>query len=168
MSATPQTPQRSLLFVCLGNICRSPLAEGIFLHLADARGLRERFEVDSCGTGAWHVGERPDARAAAVARANGVTLVSIARQIDPRADFDRFQLILPMDRSNRDDLLDAGAPENRVRLVRAFDPTLQGATERELDVPDPYYGGPDGFQHVFDMLMRSCEGLLDHIARDRA
>ncbi len=167
MSANPGTPPRSLLFVCLGNICRSPLAEGIFLHLADARGLRERFEVDSCGTGAWHVGERPDPRAADVAQANGLRLVSIARQIDPRRDFDRFELILPMDRSNRDDLLDAGAPENRVRLVRAFDPSLQGATERELDVPDPYYGGPDGFQHVFDMLVRACEGLLDRIAPDR-
>ncbi|GIK20189.1 MAG: low molecular weight phosphotyrosine protein phosphatase [Leptolyngbya sp. PLA2] len=168
MSANHETPPRSLLFVCLGNICRSPLAEGIFLHLAHARGLRDRFEVDSCGTGAWHVGERPDARAAAVARANGVKLVSIARRLDPRTDFQRFELILPMDRSNRDHLLDAGAPETRVRLVRSFDPSLHGAPECELDVPDPYYGGPDGFQHVYDMLTRSCHGLLDRIAPNHA
>ncbi|MCL4742462.1 MAG: low molecular weight phosphotyrosine protein phosphatase [Phycisphaerales bacterium] len=167
MNAQPKTTPRSLLFVCLGNICRSPLAEGIFLHLADARGVRDRFEADSCGTGAWHVGERPDARAAAVARQNGVKLVSIARQLDPRRDFERFDLLLPMDRTNRDDLLDAGAPESRVRLMRSFDPTLAGAGERELDVPDPYYGGPDGFQHVFDMLVRSCTGLLDRMARER-
>lgn len=154
---------QSLLFVCLGNICRSPLAEGVFLHRAAQRGLGSRFLVDSCGTGHWHVGERPDARAVAVARKHGVELPSLARQVDPATDFDRFELLLPMDRANRENLLRLGAPEDRVRLMRSFDPALQGAADGRLDVPDPYFGGPEGFDAVYDMLTRACDGLLDRL-----
>ncbi|HZW09140.1 MAG TPA: low molecular weight protein-tyrosine-phosphatase, partial [Phycisphaerales bacterium] len=122
----------SLLFVCLGNICRSPLAEGIFLHRAAALGVADRFEVDSCGLGGWHSGEPPDGRAQAVARSRGVELGCVARKINPRDDFDRFGLILPMDPENRDRLLALGAPAGRVRLVRSFDPLLRDTPEGEL------------------------------------
>lgn len=154
-----------LLFVCLGNICRSPLAEGVFLHQATARGLLDRFDVDSCGVGHWHVGEPPDGRAVATAGRNGVHLPSIARQVDPATDFDRFDLLLAMDASNRHALVRLGAPEDRVRLMRSYDPTLAGAEVHDLDVPDPYYGGPEGFDRVFAMLERACGGLLDELGR---
>jgi protein-tyrosine phosphatase len=153
-----------VLFVCLGNICRSPLAEGLFIHLARERGVLERFRVDSAGTGAWHVGKPADPRSIAVARAHGVHLPSVARQVDPETDFVRFGLILAMDRSNRTDLLDLGAARERVRLMRSFDPTLVGASEQELDVPDPYYGDGDGFERVYEMLLRATTGLLDDFA----
>lgn len=155
----------AVLFVCLGNICRSPLAEGLFIHLARERGVLDRFRVDSAGTGAWHVGKSADPRSIAVARAHGVHLPSIARQVDPARDFERFDLVLAMDRSNRTDLLDLGAPRDRVRLMRSFDPTLTGAPEHDLDVPDPYYGHRDGFQRVYDMLLRATTGLLDELVR---
>lgn len=151
-----------LLFVCLGNICRSPLAEGIFLHLAKERGLPHAFHADSAGTGDWHCGEPPDPRALAVAARRGVHLPSVCRQIRSD-DFQGFDLILAMDRSNRDLLL-AKCPEplrHRIRLMRDFDP--QTSPEAEPEVPDPYYGGPEGFDRVFDMLHRSCDALLDSL-----
>ncbi|MCW5768922.1 MAG: low molecular weight phosphotyrosine protein phosphatase [Phycisphaeraceae bacterium] len=157
--------RKGVLFVCMGNICRSPLAEGIFLHLASERGVRDRFLVDSAGTGAWHTGEPADPRSIAVALARGVHLPSIARQVDPESDFERFDLILAMDRSNRTGLLNLGAPSERVRLMRSFDSTLRGAPEDELDVPDPYYGRGDGFVRVYDMLHRATTGLLDELMR---
>ncbi|MBK7406055.1 MAG: low molecular weight phosphotyrosine protein phosphatase [Phycisphaerales bacterium] len=153
-----------VLFVCLGNICRSPMAEGIFLHLAEARGVWGRFDVDSCGLGSWHVGERPDARALATAARHGIELPSIARKVHPRSDFDRFDLLLPMDLENRARLLEIGAPPSRVRLVRSFDPSLVGRPEGEMLVPDPYHGGDEGFERVFEMLERACAGLLDQLS----
>lgn len=145
-----------VLFVCLGNICRSPLAEGLFIHLARDRGVLDRFEVDSCGTGGWHVGKQADPRSIDVARRHGVELPSRARQVDAATDW-RFDHVLAMDRSNRGDLLALGAPRERVSLMRAWDATLDG----EHDVPDPYYGGADGFDEVYGMLERACAGLLD-------
>lgn len=142
-----------LLFVCLGNICRSPMAEGIFLHLARQKGLSDRFVVDSAGTGGWHAGCRPDPRALATARRYEIDLPSTARQICT-SDLDAFDLILAMDRSNRDDLVKLGA--TNVRLMRSFEPGLTG----DHDVPDPYYGNGDGFVRVYEMLTRSCEGLI--------
>ncbi len=132
------------------------MAEGIFLHLAHEKGLANRFVVDSAGTGAWHVGKRPDARALVTAKRFGIELPSIGRQVSP-SDFEAFDLILAMDRSNRDDLLSLGAVN--VRLMRSFDATLEG----EHDVPDPYYGDGDGFVKVYEMLTRSCEGLIEHL-----
>lgn len=155
-----------VLFVCLGNICRSPLAEGIFLHLARARGLAERFDVDSCGTGAWHVGERADQRSIAVARRHGVELPSIARQLDPASDFDRFHWFIAMDRANVRSILTAGGPRERVRLMRSFDPSLAGREMADLDVPDPYDWHGDGFEDVYQMLLSACRGLLDVLADD--
>jgi len=160
---SPTGDTTGVLFVCLGNICRSPLAEGVFLHLARERGLHERFRVDSCGTGGWHVGERADKRAQAVAHRNGVALVSRARRLDAPRDFRRFDLLVPMDRANLRDLLDEGAPAERTRLLRSWDPDLAGAAERDLDVPDPYYGEAGGFDEVFRMVRAACAGMLDDL-----
>ena len=162
---TPANPP-AILFVCLGNICRSPLAEGIFLHLAAQRGL-EGLAVDSAGTGGWHAGEGPDRRALAVAKQRGVHLPSIARQV-VREDFARFTHIIAMDQSNLENLVSMGAPEDRVRLMRSYDPAhASGATLHAPDVPDPYYGGDEGFDRVYDMLVAACRGLLDELAAAR-
>lgn len=161
----PDPPRTRVLFVCLGNICRSPLAEGVFLHLVREAGLDHRFEVDSAGTGDWHVGEQPDARAAAVARRHGVHLPSRARQVTP-ADLDAFDHVLAMDRENLRDLrrlARAGARAD-LRLLRAHDPARDGAGDD--DVPDPYYGGESGFELVYEMVHRSCAALLAELAAE--
>jgi protein-tyrosine phosphatase len=150
-----------LLFVCLGNICRSPMAEGIFIHRAAARGVRDRFEVDSCGLGGWHAGERADPRARAAALRHGVEIASVARQFEPSEDSARFDLLLAMDRANMRGLLERGAAANKVVLMRSYDATLQGSAEAMVDVPDPYYGADRGFDDVYEMLVRACDGLLD-------
>lgn len=152
-----------LLFVCLGNICRSPTAEGVMRHLVAGEGLEGQIEVDSAGTGSWHVGSGPDRRAGAAAAARGVRLAGTARQVRP-ADFTDFDLILAMDRDNLRDLR-ALAPDGvegeKVRLLREFDRSSAG--EEDLDVPDPYYGGEDGFGEVFELVRGACEGLLADI-----
>ncbi|HEV2997758.1 MAG TPA: low molecular weight protein-tyrosine-phosphatase [Solirubrobacteraceae bacterium] len=156
-------PADAILFVCLGNICRSPTAEGVMRELVSRAGLQERIELDSAGTGAWHVGESPDARARAAARARGIELESRARQVD-RGDFERFDLILAMDRSNLADLRRV-APEGptraRLALLREFDP--RSLARGELEVPDPYHGGPRGFEAVLDLVEAACAGLLARI-----
>ncbi len=160
------TQINSLLFVCMGNICRSPLAEGVFLHLAKQHDLADRFTVDSCGTGAWHTGEDPDRRSIAVANKHGIPLPSIARQIRVPADFKDFDLIIAMDMDNIHNMLADGAPANRIRLLRSFDPALNGKSDKHLEVPDPYYGHGDGFQRVYDMILSACTGLLDELTDD--
>jgi len=154
----PSPRPTGVLFVCLGNICRSPVAEGLFLHLAARRGVAERFHVDSCGIGHWHIGNRPQEGSIRVARANGVTLPSIARQLDPDVDFDRFRWLIAMDAANRMDLLDAGASESRIRLLRSFDPAGQGESP---DVPDPYGKGDAAFERMWGAIEPGCSGLLD-------
>lgn len=157
-------PQR-VLFVCLGNICRSPLAEGIFLHRVHERGLGHLFEVDSCGLGGWHAGERADPRARATALKNGIELPSIARQFDPSHDPAWFDVLVAMDRSNARGLTERGAPAEKVRLMRSFD---QSATSEDIDVPDPYYGSDRGFDDVYEMLVRACDGLIEHLTVGRS
>ena len=161
-SPTSASPP-AILFVCLGNICRSPLAEGIFLHLAQQHEL-VGLTVDSAGTGGWHAGEGPDRRAMAVAKQRGVHLPSIARQV-VRADFERFSHIIAMDQSNVEDLRAMGAPTDRLRLMRSYDPAH--ADGNAPDVPDPYYGGDEGFDQVFDMLVAACEGLLEELVSSK-
>lgn len=149
-----------VLFVCLGNICRSPLAEGIFLREIENLGIADRFLVDSAGTGAWHVGERADPRSIAMGESMGCRMEMRARQIRAQ-DFEEFDLLLAMDRANLRDLQTIARRygfETDLRLMREFD--SHGTGE---DVPDPYYGGPDGFRDVADMLERSCRGLLRHL-----
>lgn len=132
-------------------------------HLAVQRGLQEEVHIDSAGTGAWHTGNPPDPRSARAARARGIELDGAARQVRA-SDFEHFDLILALDGANRRDLLrlapdDAAA--TKVRLLREFDPASAGA--RDLDVADPYYGGPRGFDDVFDQIHAACAGLLDRI-----
>jgi protein-tyrosine phosphatase len=148
-----------ILFVCMGNICRSPTAEGVMRRLVTDAGLDDVIEIDSAGTGGWHAGEPPDARAATAARRRGVTLEGGARQVRPE-DFDRFDLIVAMDRGN-------------LRELRALAPG-DGAREKlrllvaGQDVPDPYYGGDRGFETVLDMVEAACRELLDELrAADR-
>ncbi len=147
-----------MLFVCLGNICRSPIAEGVFIHLVRQRGLEGRYLADSAGTGDWHRGQPPDPRAVAAAGKRGVNLPSLCRQI-AKADFQDFDLILAMDRSNHEDLNSLCPPQLRgkIRLMRDFDMEAKTAA----DVPDPYYGGPYEFDAVYEMLQRCCASLLE-------
>jgi protein-tyrosine phosphatase len=156
-----------LLFVCLGNICRSPTAEGVMRALVEREGLSDAIELDSAGTGSWHVGSLPDARASSAARARGLTLAGRARQVT-RRDFADFDVILAMDRSNRGEL-DVLAPDAearaRVRLLREFDPVA--ARGGDLDVPDPYYGAAGGFEEVLDLVEAACTGLLAEIRAGR-
>ena len=154
-------PERvSVLFVCLGNICRSPLAEGVFRSLAAEAGLADRFRVDSAGTGAYHVGEAPDARSVAVALEHGVQLTGLARQVTGN-DLQSFDWVVAMDGTNRRNLEALSQPENRgrIHLLRDFDPEDAGA-----DVPDPYYGGPEGFENVYRIVDRACRNLFEEIA----
>ncbi len=156
-----------LLFVCLGNICRSPTAEGVMRALVEQAGLQDSIELDSAGTGAWHVGNPPDTRAVAAARARGIALEGSARQVR-EDDFDDFDLLLAMDRSNLRELRElAGADERRakVRLLREFDPA--GAGDQDLEVPDPYYGAAGGFDEVLDLVQAACAGLLARIGDGR-
>jgi len=148
----------------MGNICRSPTAEGMMRHVLSEAGLDGRVEVDSAGTGAWHVGDPADRRARVAARRRGIDLRGIARQVT-RADLDEFDLVLAADAANRRDLLALAGedPERRakVRLLREFDSTSVQAGE--LDIPDPYYGGGDGFEHVLDIVEAACRGLLGEL-----
>jgi protein-tyrosine phosphatase len=150
-----------ILFVCMGNICRSPTAEGVMRALLREEGLETTVELDSAGTGGWHAGEPPDARATEAARRRGVVLEGAARQVAP-ADFDDFDLLVAMDRENLRELLAIAPSEEgaeKVRLLREFDPASAGAPD--LDVPDPYYGGAQGFETVLDQVEAACRGLLD-------
>jgi protein-tyrosine phosphatase len=152
-----------VLFVCLGNICRSPLAEGVFRHLARQRGVANHYHADSAGTGGWHIGEDPDHRSTEVARRNGVLLEGAARQVVPE-DFERFDRIVAMDRANLRDLKAMRRQGGRaeLHLLRDFDPE-----PGDRDVPDPYYGGPEGFDDVYAMVRRSAEALLERLEQER-
>ena len=148
-----------ICFVCLGNIVRSPLAENLFLHVAGEAGVAHRYEVDSAGTGAWHIGESPDPRMRRIAAQHGLGYNGRARQFQ-RNDFDRFDMLVAMDTKNRSDLLGmTRSPEQRekIHLMREYDP-LGGP---DISVPDPYYGGIDGFEEVYQVIERSCQGFLE-------
>lgn len=150
-----------VLFVCMGNICRSPTAEGVMRALVAAAGLSDRIELDSAGTGGWHAGAKPDPRATAAAAVRGIELDGTARQVS-RGDFEAFDLLIALDAENARDLRrlapdDAAAA--KVRRLREFDPLAGG----DLDVGDPYYGGEDGFGRVLDHVQAACDGLLDEL-----
>lgn len=150
-----------VLFVCLGNICRSPLAKSVFRQVVREAGMENRFVIDSAGTSAYHIGEGPDARTVATARERGVEVDHVARQIH-QTDFERFDYILVMDRENLRNvarLRDRVAPDAEVSLLRAWDP--EGGAHAE--VPDPWFGAEDGFAEVHDIVERSCRALFEHI-----
>ena len=152
---------RQVLFVCLGNICRSPTAHGVFAQIVAEAGLDSELLVDSAGTGAWHVGEPPDGRATIAARERGYDLSPLrARQVDS-ADFDRFHYILAMDRANLMHL-EALAPEHFGGHLGLFLDFHPNSSERE--VPDPYYSGEDGFDHVLDLVEEASRGLLQALS----
>jgi protein-tyrosine phosphatase len=157
-------PLVSVCFVCLGNICRSPTAEGVMKTLLRRAGLQGKVAVESAGTADYHVGELPDPRARAAANARGVSLDSRAQQFE-RADFERFDYVLAMDAENLKNL-SALAPNEAARqrlgLLRAFDPESPEAAA----VPDPYHGGADGFEEVLDLCEAACAGLLEHLRRE--
>lgn len=150
----------SVLFLCLGNICRSPLAEGIFRAEVGRRGLGDRFHIDSAGTGGWHAGEAPDPRSVSTARARGVDISGQrARQLRGE-DFDRFDWIVAMDGDNLQTALSRRPASARARVVPFMDYV---ADAPEDGVPDPYYGGPGGFDRVYDLLAAGAGPLLDAI-----
>lgn len=153
----------SLCFVCLGNICRSPTGEGVMLHLLRQRGLSEQVTVDSAGTAAYHLGEPADSRSAKHAMKRGVKLPSRGRQF-VQADFDRFDYVLAMDDSNHASLqrLSNGRHDQKLHMLLDFHPSLPKGSS----VPDPYYGGEQGFEHVLDLCFEACQGLLDHIEQE--
>ncbi|KAM3092371.1 low molecular weight protein-tyrosine-phosphatase [Phormidesmis sp. 146-35] len=152
-----------LLFVCLGNICRSPSAENIMNHLIQQAGLSDQIICDSAGTSSYHIGSPPDRRMTAAAKLQGIELVGRARQFT-KSDLEDFDLILAMDRDNYEGIcaLDrAGKYSYKVRLMCDF------CTRHTLrEVPDPYYGGEQGFNQVIDLLMDACEGLLTQVKRE--
>ena len=152
----------NVLFVCMGNICRSPTSEGLFQHLVTEAGLLDKITIDSAGTHAYHVGNPPDTRATAAAKLRGIDLTSQrARQVCEN-DFTNFDYILAMDNSNHADLsqLCPAGEEHRLHLFLDFAPQTQ-----TQEVPDPYYGGEQGFEHVLDLVEQAAAGLLEDIKK---
>ena len=154
-----------VLFVCLGNICRSPLAEAIFNHKLKLHNLNHAFEVDSCGTGDYHIGAQPDKRTVKVSKKNGVEISHACRQL-VAADLHYFDYLMAMDKSNYFNILRLSTADDlnkKVLLMRDFDPQHHGA-----EVPDPYYGGDREFQEVFTILDRSLDLFLSHLRQQHS
>lgn len=155
---------KRVVFVCLGNICRSPSGEGVFRSIVDSRNLTKKYHIDSAGTSAYHVGEMADSRMRKHASRRGYDLTSRSRQFE-RSDFDNFDLIIPMDRSNYQDIISLASSKSdaqKVKMMTDFSISFRGE-----DVPDPYYGGSQGFETVLDILEESCEGLLEYLENER-
>ncbi len=150
----------SVLFVCMGNICRSPTAEGVFRHFVNEAGLAEKIDVDSAGTHAYHVGEPPDRRASAAAERRGVSLADIKARRVADSDFEQFDYIIAMDEDNQARLIDQAPDEYRDK-VQLF---LSYASVSETEVPDPYYGGAAGFERVLDLVEEASRGLLETLS----
>ncbi len=153
-----------VLFVCMGNICRSPTAHGVFETMVKAEGMVADIEVDSAGTHAYHVGEMPDKRSSQCASQRGFDLSYIRARKVEISDFDYFDYVLAMDADNLS-ILKSMAPTRHQNKISLF---LDFAKDRvESEVPDPYYGGPNGFDHVFDLVESASKGLLDVIKREK-
>jgi protein-tyrosine phosphatase len=152
--------ERRVLFVCMGNICRSPTAEGVFRKVLAERAPELDVEIDSAGTHGYHAGAAPDPRACRAAERRGVDLKSLRARRVTEEDFERFELVLAMDEQNREFLLELSPPEyrDRIRLFMDFAPHLA-----RREVPDPYYGGSTGFEHVLDLVEEAATGLLEHL-----
>lgn len=154
----------SVLFVCLGNICRSPTAHGVFRQMVKDEGLADLIMIDSAGTAAYHVGKKADDRSRKVAKGRGIDMEDLrARKVD-FGDLIQFDYVLAMDASNYTNLFEMALPEHRekIHMFLNFAPDYS-----ETEVPDPYYGGPEGFDHVFDMVTSASRGLLEEIKQTR-
>lgn len=163
-TASSTTPViTSVLFVCLGNICRSPAAENVMRHLLEQAGQGQHITCDSAGTIGYHTGHPPDARMRAAGQRRGLPMTGSARQVN-RNDLERFDLIIAMDNNNHAELLKLATAHNRHKL-RTFCSYVRQHPDRE--VPDPYYGGPEGFEHVLDLLEDGCSQLLREIQATR-
>lgn len=160
-----QADKIKVLFVCMGNICRSPTAYGVFYQLVRDRGLAQRFEIDSAGTHTFHLNKAPDPRAQAAARKRNLDIAHLRARRVAAEDFAYFDYILSMDRDNYQDLLELCPREHeyKLRLFMEFAPEL-----KMEEVPDPYYGGPNGFERVLDMVETAAAGLFTHICRERS
>ena len=148
-----------VLFVCLGNICRSPLAEGVFMHLVGRKGLKNKYSAGSAGTAGYHIGALPDKRSRDVAVMNGFELTSTACKLS-REDFDKFDYIVAMDKANLADIKALTGTntdwQQKILLMRDFEPQAKGK-----EVPDPYYDGPEKFEEVYHMLVKANEGFIE-------
>jgi protein-tyrosine phosphatase len=146
----------------MGNICRSPTAEGVLRKLVTEAGLEQQIEIDSAGTHAYHVGAPPDARAQEAAKRRGIDISGLRGRRASSADFDRFDYVLVMDNENYEDLLEV-CPKHHEQKIQLF---LEYAPQRpEREVPDPYFGGSAGFDRVLDMIEEAAQGLLDHVRK---
>ena len=155
-----ENSKKKILFVCLGNICRSPSAEAVFKHLVEKKGESNRFFIDSAGTSAWHAGEKADARMRRHAKKRNIELTSISRQFIPE-DFDRFDYIMAMDRENMEDL--KRLARNKKDLEKLYMMTDFSQKFNYDEIPDPYYGGDEGFELVLDLLEDAGKGLYDYL-----
>ena len=153
-----------VLFVCLGNICRSPLAEGVFRHHVERAGFGDAFAIDSAGTGGWHVGEAPDLRSVQVARKHGVDISGQRARKFTAADLDDFDEVFAMDRANLVDIERSRSDSSRARVGLLLD---ESEGPRGAEVPDPYYGGAGGFDHVFGLVDAASAALLERLRGDR-
>ena len=151
---------KKILFVCLGNICRSPMAEAIFNHKIEEKGLQDRFKADSVGTGNYHIGDHPDQRTVETVAKNKIKIHHLGQQF-LRKHSNEFDYLVAMDSSNqRNMLIEMDGLDKRVYLMRDFDPIEKG------DVPDPYYGGSSGFDDVFEILDRSIDAFIDFLKKE--
>ena len=156
--------QVSVLFVCLGNICRSPTSEGVFRNLVESQALDFEIHVDSAGTAGYHIGQPPDSRAIAAAAKRGVSISHLRARRLNRRDYEKFDYIIGMDLFNYQDLVSM-APRDYKGKVCLF---MDFASDRDLqEIPDPYYGGHDGFERVLDMIEAACLGLIEDIRKHR-
>ena len=155
--------KKKILFVCLGNICRSPSAEAVFNGVLKKEGIASQFEVDSAGTSGWHAGEPADRRMQSHATKRGYNLTSISRKFDPHSDFDHFDMIVGMDDSNMENL--KRMARNTDDLNKLYKMTDFAKEFSYDEVPDPYYGGSEGFELVLDLLEDSCRGLLEKASK---
>jgi protein-tyrosine phosphatase len=154
-----------LLFVCLGNICRSPMAEGVFRRIAEEEGVLHLFDIDSAGLGHWHIGQAPDTRAQEAARGRGIDISGQSARQVKHGDFARFDLLLAMDAGNFQELVQLAPAEARHKVRRFLDFAPKARTK---DVPDPFFGGPEGFDHALDLIEQAARGLLASLTAEAA